>query len=104
MSRQIYPVTLQKNSTTPGTPVKLVANSTLVKSFTVQARKSNTGTVYFGFSSSTAFFELAAQDTGTYESITYDNGVETKIDLANVYLDVDVSGEGVNVNYELAAE
>ena len=73
--------------TTAGTRVVL-ASSQRVYSVTVKALAANTGTIYVGGStvSSTTGFQLAAS-----ESVSMDIG-----NLATVYLDASVSGEGVS--------
>ena len=75
-----------KNVTTAGTQLAL-ATTQAVKGVVIKAKAANTGVIYVGASdvSSTTGFALAAG-----ESITLDID-----DLATVYIDSSVNGEGV---------
>lgn len=79
-----------KDVTTAGTQVALAA-STAVKSVTVQAKAANTGSIYVGGSgvSSATGIALMAGDAITLEID----------DLAKVYVDSSVNGEGITFTY-----
>ncbi len=71
-----------------GTEVALAASQTLVSGVTVKAKHANTGMIYVGANpvTSTTGFELAAGEQVFVETAN----------LANVYVDAAVSGEGVS--------
>jgi len=74
----------EKTSNTPGTPVALVAESTSCKSVIVVAKTDNTDVVYIGGETPKIGFSA-----GKGVSISID-------DLAKVYIDPAVSGDGVD--------
>jgi hypothetical protein len=92
------PKTLIKNVATAGTQVPLFAASTPCHSCTIQADPGNAGVVYIGdlnVSSSAYGISLAA---GTYFSFSCD-GNDSKIDLADVWVDSAQNDENVSVFY-----
>lgn len=80
----------QKNITTAGTD-EVLASSTSILSVTIKARSTNTGFIYVGVEgvSSTTGYILSASETVTAD---VDN-------LADVWLDASVNGEGVSYIY-----
>lgn len=74
-----------KTSTTPATPVRLVATNTRCASLCIKAKSTNAGTVKLGGTSGTCLFELAK---GESLSLDIDN-------IYDVYMDVTNSGDGV---------
>ena len=74
-----------------GTAERLVAASQRVKSVVVRAKAANLGQVYVGGSdvASTTNDGLDAGESITLEAVGW-------LDLTEVYLDVDTSGEGVD--------
>lgn len=84
-----------KNVTTAGTAVALVSASTLCRMVTIQARPENTGVIVVGAST-----VVAAQATRRGYALTPGASVSIRVtDLANLYLDATVSGEGVSFVY-----
>lgn len=74
-----------KDVASAGTPVALVASSTPCYAVLVRAKAANTGSVYVGKQASPTF-PLAAGEA-----------VEVRVgDVATVYIDADVNGEGVS--------
>ena len=75
---------------TAGTAVALSATQR-VKSLTIRAKAGNTGQVYVGGSdvSSTTNDGLDAGESVDFEAVGW-------LDLADVYIDVDTNGEGVD--------
>lgn len=96
--------TVSKNVTTAGTRVALSATSLVVREFEVQAKTTNTGIIYLGASdvASSNGRQLTAGDSWAMASLVQDDKESTPnitIDLANVYIDSSVDGEGVIVTY-----
>ena len=83
-------ISSEKTVTAAGTAEALTASSQRVKSLSVIAKAGNTGQVYVGGSdvASTTNDGLAPGDTLMIPSLSW-------LDLKGVYIDVDVSGEGV---------
>jgi hypothetical protein len=81
----------EKTVTAAGTAEALSASSQRVRSFAVVAKTANTGQVYVGGSdvASGTNDGLAPGDSLSIPS-------ESWLDLTAVYIDVDVSGEGVD--------
>lgn len=77
----------KKTVTTAGTRVALASSQAILSGVTVKALAANTGVIYVGNSSvaSTNGFQLAAGESVFLEIA----------DLATVYLDAAVNGEGV---------
>jgi hypothetical protein len=89
-----------KTVTSAGTAEALVSTRTLVNSITVRALVSNTGNVFFGNSQvDSTQAPLAAGDilTKTSEEV---GGTPIGFDLAQVFIDVSVSGEGADFWYD----
>ena len=85
MPLQRIVITGTKASTTPATPVRLVATNTTCASLCIKAKSTNAGTVKLGGTSATCLFEL-----GKGEAVTID------IDnVYDIYMDVTNSGDGV---------
>ena len=81
------PISGQKSVTTAGTAVAL-ASSTEIISVVIKAKSGNTGNIYVGDStvdSSTGYI------LGPGDAVSFD-----MTDLAAVYIDSDVNGEGVS--------
>ena len=84
-------ISSEKTVSAAGTAEALASSSQRVESLSVIAKTGNTGQVYVGGSdvSSATNDGLAPGDTLIIPSIN-------RLDLNNLYLDVDVSGEGVD--------
>ncbi len=80
----------EKTVTTAGTAVAL-HSSRRVKALTVIAKSSNTGRVYVGGAdvSSATNEGLGPGETISFEAVTW-------LDLADIYIDADNNGEGVD--------
>lgn len=89
-----------KNVTTAGTRVALVSSSTPVVCVTVTATSSNTGQIVVGGST------VVAAGAGTTRRGTPLSANESYTlyidDLADVYIDATVNGEGVTFSYQSA--
>ena len=83
-------ISSEKTVTAAGTAEALSSSGQRVKSVSVIAKAGNTGQVYVGGSdvASTTNDGLAPGDTLMIPSVNW-------LDLKDVYVDVDVSGEGV---------
>ena len=81
----------EKTVATAGTAEPLVPTSQRVKSLVVIAKKGNTNQVYLGGAdvASTTNDGLDAAESKTIEAVGW-------LDLADIYLDVDTNGEGIN--------
>ena len=84
-------ISSEKTVAAAGTAEALSSSSQRVKSLAVVAKTGNTGQVYVGGSdvASSTNDGLAAGDTLTLPSVNW-------LDLNAIYVDVDVSGEGVD--------
>ena len=84
-------ISSEKTVTAAGTAEALAAGSQRVRSLTVIAKTGNTGQVYVGGS------DVAST---TNDGLAPGDGLEVPaenwLDLADVYLDVDTNGEGVD--------
>lgn len=83
---------------TGGTPVRLSATPLYVKSVIVQARTANTDFVYVGDSTA----QLQALEPRRSLKVwgdAMDNGTSAKINLQDVWVNANVSGEGVTFTY-----
>ncbi len=98
---ELKPRTFRKTVTTAGTRERLTSSGKAVPSVVLQAESSNTGVVYVGDNqvSSTNGIELNANDSMT---LTNDDlgSSDAKISLKDIWLDVSVGTDGVNVMYE----
>lgn len=91
---------LQKNVTTAGTDVQLVATATIAYGAKIKAKTGNTGFIYVGVEgvSATTGYELDADQTLDLASLLgLDKGVS--VDLSDIWLDSSVNAEGVCVVY-----
>ena len=81
----------EKTVATAGTAEALVGASQRVKSVVIRAKAGNLGQVYVGASdvASTTNDGLDATESITIEAVGW-------LDLAEIYLDVDTNGEGVD--------
>lgn len=92
---QVTVVNGTKTVTTAGTAVKLTASNTIIKSGTIQALTSNTGTVCYGGPT-----VLAASKNGTCLTagqagpLLFMAGFP--FDLSSIWMDATVSGEGAS--------
>ncbi len=93
MAESDSPVLLsaEKTVTATGTAEALVASSRRVKSVVIVAKAGNVGQVYVGGSdiATTTNDGLDAGETLAIEAHGW-------LDLANIYIDVDTNGEGVD--------
>lgn len=80
----------EKTVTAAGT-AEAISGAKRVKSITIIAKAGNLGQVYVGGSdvASTTNDGLDAGETLSFEAVTW-------MDLADIYLDVDTNGEGVD--------
>ena len=85
-------ISSEKTVTVAGTAEALSSSSQRVKSLTVTAKAGNTGQVYVGGSdvASTTNDGLAPGDTLIIPALNW-------LDLKDVFVDVDVSGEGIEI-------
>ena len=92
---KISPSQGQKTVTAGGTPEALVGSSTETKLVVIQAKKSNTNDVYIsGTGVKGVSIVLSAR-----ESFAFRATLGAKIDLAELFIDVDTNDEGVNFVY-----
>ena len=82
----------EKTVAAAGTAEALVAASQRVKSLTLIAKTGNTGQLYIGGSD-----VAAATNDGIAPGDTLIVPADNWLDLNDVYVDVDVSGEGVEI-------
>jgi hypothetical protein len=100
----MYPVqvvkSLKKTVTAAGTAEALSATTLKVSRCKIKALKSNTDLIYLGDSSvdSTTGYELNAEDEISFTDLL-DNPDQNCVDLAAVFIDSAVNGEGVAVIY-----
>ena len=98
---ELKPRTFRKTVTTAGTREQLTTSGKAVPAVIIQAESTNTGIVYVGDNqvSSTNGIELNANDSIT---LTNDDmgSSDAKISLKDIWLDVSVGTDGVNVMYE----
>lgn len=85
---------------TAGTRQQISASNLYALSVAIQAKKANTGKIYVGDSSvsSTRGHELAAGETYIVDGQGKPNSLE-EVNLADLYVDAQTNGEGVNVTY-----
>lgn len=105
--------TLKKTVTAANTAEALSSTSLLVSGAVIQAMSTNTGHIYIGgptdvddhaAASGTAGIMLGVPDTDktppSYTLADFNRrGDDVSIDLADIYIDCSVSGEGVIVHY-----
>lgn len=90
--------TLQKNVTTPGTPVQLDSGTPITSGIPIvlKAKIANTGTITVGNSSANAL----NTGNGCFR-IEPGQAIEFTVDgLSRVWIDATIGGEGVEVLYE----
>lgn len=93
---KITPTSGVKDVTTAGTREPLVGSSTIVQKVLIQAKKTNTGDIYFG-GSTVAAANGVVLTAG--ESLSLEANEDEKLDLNEHYLDSEVNGEGVTFSY-----
>jgi hypothetical protein len=94
----------RKTVASAGTAEPLVASKLLAVSFTIRALDGNTGKIFIGSSTScdsTNGMWLNAGEANEKSPRTTKYGIHQHWDLANVYIDSEVNGEGVVVEYEV---
>jgi len=89
-------VATTKTVTSAGTAEALTSSSVLASSVIIRAMEDNTGYVYVG--DSTVSSSTGALEQRTTIAFGGDNNVGT-IDLADVYVDADTNGDGVDIWY-----
>jgi hypothetical protein len=88
---------IKKTVTAAGTAEALSSDSVVASSLMIRAMKANTGAVFIGhYGVSSADNDgLEASDT-----LSWDGDLDvTGLDLADIYVDAAVNGEGVNIWY-----
>lgn len=92
-----------RNVTTAGTQLPLVATPTFVRSLVIQARRGNTQAVYIGTSAidNATGISLLAGETLAYDGPRDKHGVSSTFNLADIYVDSNVNGEGVTFIYSV---
>ncbi len=89
-------------SVVAGTPIVLTSSSLEVNSVIIKAHKNNTGRVYLAFNSaganSTTGFDLQAGDVWSY-SVEPNRSILYPINLNQIYIDGDTTGDKVIVQY-----
>lgn len=87
--------------TTAGTRKQISTDSKACYAIVLQANSSNTGKIYVGDSTVTSSngIELSAGDSLTISPQSINGGSDTEINLTDVYIDAQVSGESVRVHY-----
>lgn len=102
MAKKLVLKHLRKTVTTAGTAVALVASKTMVRGVMIQAETDNTGKIYVGdssVSSSDCAVDLVAGNAVSLDAPNMGIGEAESFDLALVYIDSSVNGDGVNVSY-----
>lgn len=88
--------------TTAGTPQRLSATSLNANSILIMAKDTNTGNVYIGHSQATAASgKGAVLEIGDSYVVrgSYDRNMLESFDLKEIWVDADISGDGVVVQY-----
>ena len=95
-------VPLSKAVTAAGTRVALSASNLYVLGLSIQAKKANTGKIYVGDVTVAAALghELESGESIGFDAFAKPASLE-EVNLADVYIDSSVNGEGVNVTYVL---
>jgi hypothetical protein len=96
-------VLLSKTVTAAGTAEALSATSIRVAAVTIQAKSGNTGSMYVGDSTVSAATGImigvpVANKTPSFVRIQADDSTNL-FDLAHIWIDAAVNGEGVNCMY-----
>ncbi len=84
-------LTSEKTVTTAGTAEALSATSQRMRNLTIIAKASNTGQVYVGGSDVSS-----SSNDGLAPGDSLEIPVDSWLDLADIYVDVDTNGEGVD--------
>ena len=92
--------------TTAGIAVPLSNTSLSVAKVILQAKKSNTGYIYYGDSNVSAedgLFLPPHTDSlnTTPKTPVISSGIGNNVDLSNIFIDAEKDGEGVNFLYEI---
>lgn len=99
----LYVKSFRKTVGVAGTAEPLSSTKLLAVSFVIRALKNNTGDIYVGDSSvdSTNGMWLDAGEANEKSPRTTKYGIHQQWDLSKVYIDAEVNGEGVVVEYEV---
>lgn len=89
-------ITLSKTVALAATPEAIVATKTFSSDVVIQAKSTNTQSVFVGPCSGSQDFELLAGTTISISEVTHIN-TETDFDLNRICLKVNVNGEGANI-------
>lgn len=90
---------LDTNVTTAGTAEEISPTSLQVRSAVIQAKKDNTGSIYIGSSEvDNSGNKGTFLNAGEAYTLAQD-GTDELYNLNEVFIDADVSGEGVTVTY-----
>lgn len=98
----VKPMLLEKTVTTAGTEVPLVTSALYAVSVYIEAKVGNTGYIYVGDSSVTSTLHTTRLSAGagfSFGSSGDGRGIGGEINIASIYIDSSVNGEGVNVTY-----
>ena len=87
--------TTSKTVTTAGTQVPLSATALIVSAYSIRAKGTNTGNVYLGDSN----VDNTAHPIPALSGIDWEGQPNERENLAVIYVDADVSGEGVDIMY-----
>lgn len=101
MARTLCFKTLTKNVTTAGTQVPLSATKILTSFFRITAKPTNTGYIYWGDKDvDNSCDRLLPGDAVNVSGAPTTNATHLMYNLANIYVDSSVNGEGVIVTYQ----
>jgi hypothetical protein len=96
-------ILLSKVVPTPGVPVALAATALNVRQATIQVKSGNTGKIYVGDSTVTSSVSMQLgypQSNAVLPAIRLASATGLAINLSGIYIDADISNNGVNVFYE----
>ncbi len=79
-----------------GTAATLSSSDLTVHAVVIQAEETNTGNIYV---SDSTVDDANGHILTPGEPLTIDVGLNMEINLADMYIDADVNGDGVRVNY-----
>jgi hypothetical protein len=93
--------TFARTVTTAGTRVPLSTTAIYTTAFMIRANANNTGNIYVGDSTVSASNAppLYADETNEKEGQTVSRGKIQTFNLAKIYIDASVNGEGVRVEF-----
>ena len=99
----LYVKTFKKTVTSAGTAEALSSEKLLVTAVTLRALKTNTGDIYIGDSnvSSVDGMFISASEVSEKSARTTKYGIQKHWNLNLIYIDSDVDGEGVVVEYDI---